>query len=58
MSYQLYWCKWGIMKPAELLSIEHFHLSEDGSQILLDIIPVTTPVTPETIYFILQSQNW
>ena len=42
------------MKPAELLSIEHFHLSEDGSQILLDIIPVTTPVTPETIYFILQ----
>ena len=46
-----------IMKPIESLTIEQFHLSEDGSQILLDIIPVTTPVTPKAIYTILQDPS-
>ena len=42
------------MKPIESLTIEQFHVSEDGSQILLDIIPIITQVTPKTIYSILQ----
>ena len=42
------------MYQLEFLSVDQINLSGDGSQLLLKIIPVSSPITKETIVYLLQ----